>query len=142
MSYLLDTCVVSELMRPVPAAQVGAWLEAYAHAPTFLSVLTVGEIAQGIAKLSESARKTALTDWFHQAVLPNYQGRILDFDGDVALRWGVLRGDLMRVGRMPPVIDSMLAATALRHGLTLVTRNTRDFEAFGIALIDPWEVVL
>lgn len=139
MSYLLDTCVVSELMRPVPAASVSAWFDAYAHAPMFLSVLTVGEIAQGIAKLRESARKTALTDWLQQAVLPKYEGRILDVDGAVALRWGALRGDLIRAGRTPPVIDSMLAATALSHGLTLATRNTRDFEAFGVAVIDPWE---
>lgn len=139
MSYLLDTCVVSELMRPVPAASVSAWFDAYAHAPMFLSVLTVGEIAQGIAKLLESPRKTALSDWLQQTVLPKYAGRILDVDDAIALRWGALRGDLIRAGRTPPVIDSMLAATALSHGLTLVTRNTRDFEAFGVAVIDPWE---
>jgi predicted nucleic acid-binding protein len=139
VSYLLDTCVVSELMRPAPAASVSAWLDAYAHRPVYLSVLTVGELAQGIAKLRESSRRTALTDWLHNTVLPNYQGRVLGVDGAVALRWGALRGDFMRLGRTPPVIDSMLAATALSHGLTLATRNTRDFEAFGVAVINPWE---
>jgi len=140
VSYLLDTCVVSELMRPVPAASVGAWLDAHAHQPQFLSVLTVGEIAQGIAKLRESARRAALTDWLHNAVLPNYTGRILHVDDAVALRWGALRGDLIRTGKTPPVIDSLLAATALTHGLTVVTRNVRDLEAFGVAVANPWAV--
>jgi len=139
VSYLLDTCVVSELMRPVPATSVSAWFDTYAHAPMFISVLTIGEIAQGIAKLGESARKTALTDWLQQAVLPNYKGRILDVDGAVALRWGALRGDLIRAGRTPPVIDSVLAATALSHGLTLATRNMRDFKDFGVVLSNPWD---
>jgi len=139
VSYLLDTCVLSELMRPTPAASVSAWLDAYAHQPVFLSVLTVGEIAQGIAKLAASARKTALNDWLRQVVLPNYEGRILAVDTAVTLRWGALRGDLIWLGRSPAVIDSLLAATALSHGLTLATRNVRDFEALGVTVFNPWD---
>jgi len=139
VSYLLDTCVLSELMRPTPAASVGAWLDAHAHTPMFLSALTVGEIAQGIAKLAASARKTALNDWLRQVVLPNYEGRILAVDTAVTLRWGALRGDLIWLGRSPAVIDSLLAATALSHGLTLATRNVRDFEALGVTVFNPWD---
>lgn len=138
MSYLLDTCVVSELMRPVPTANVGAWLDAQVHAPMFLSVLTLGELAQGIAKLAESTRKAALRDWLQQVVLPNFEGCILAVDSAVVLRWGELRGKLIQLGRTPPVIDSILAATALCHGLTLVTRNVRDFEALGVKVFNPW----
>jgi len=101
--------------------------------------LTVGEIAQGIAKLAASARKTALNDWLRQVVLPNYEGRILAVDTAVTLRWGALRGDLIWLGRSPAVIDSLLAATALSHGLTLATRNVRDFEALGVTVFNPWD---
>lgn len=139
MSYLLDTCVVSEWMRRAPSAAVQAWLDARENLPMFLSVVTVGEIEQGISRLRDSARKKALSGWLRDEILPRFDGHLLDVGLEVAVRWGALRGEAIREGRTPPVIDSLLAATALVHDLIVVTRNTRDFEVLAAKVVNPWE---
>ncbi len=136
MAYLIDTNVLSELRRPQPDASVVAWVAARPPATLFISVLTLAELKKGIARLPPSARKTALADWLDVELPAYFLGRILAVDVPVALRWGEL---VAAAGRPLPAIDAMLAATASVHGLSLVTRNVRDFEGLGVVVIDPWE---
>jgi toxin FitB len=136
MSYLIDTNVLSELRRKKPDAGVVAWVEQRPRQSLYLSVLTLGEIRKGIEQVKDPKRRQSLIDWL-EVELPHYfVGRLLSVDSLTADRWGYL----MASARRPlPAIDGLLAATALQHQLTLVTRNTRDFEGSGVALINPWE---
>lgn len=135
MSYLVDTNVLSELRRKQPQAQVVAWFAARPPQSLYLSVLTLGEIRKGIERLGDPVRQQPLLDWL-EVGLPNYfLGRLLVVDAHTADRWGRLLGS---AGRPLPAVDSLLAATALQHDLTLVTRNTADFEGTGVRLINPW----
>lgn len=138
MTFLLDTCVVSEAARPLPEPRVGAWMDAHGPLPMYLSVLSVGELIQGIARLRDSARADALRSWLAQKLLPRFDGRILRVDLAVTQAWGEIRGAAMAQGRTLAVIDSMIAATARVHGLTVVTRNTKDFGALGVSVVNPW----
>ena len=136
MSYLVDTNVLSELRRKQPQSEVVAWFAQRARQTLYISVLTLGEIRKGIERL-DAARQQPLLDWL-EVDLPNYfLGRLLAVDAQTADRWGRLLGS---AGRPLPAEDSLLAATALRHDLTLVTRNTADFEGTGVLLINPWIV--
>ncbi len=135
MSYLIDTNVLSELRRREPDASVVRWLERRPATGLYLSVLTLGELRKGIEALPEGERKRALVDWLEIELLGFFAGRVLPIDARVADRWGYLAA---QVGRPMPAIDSLLAATALTHDLTLVTRNRRDFQYPGLAVIDPW----
>lgn len=135
MSYLVDTNVLSELRRKQPHAQVVAWFTARPRQSLYLSVLTLGEIRKGIERLDDAARQQPLLDWL-EVELPNYfLGRLLAVDAHTADRWGRLLGS---AGRPLPAVDSLLAATALQHDLTLVTRNTKDFEGLNLRLVNPW----
>lgn len=137
MSYLIDTNVLSELRRKQPDMQVVTWIEARPRQALYLSVLTLGEIRKGIERVDNVPKKQALIDWL-EVELPNYfVGRLLDLDSPVADRWGRL---MASAGRPLPAIDGLLAATALQHDLTLVTRNTRDFEGLGVRLLNPWAI--
>ncbi|EXI68529.1 MAG: putative ribonuclease FitB [Candidatus Accumulibacter sp. SK-11] len=136
MSYLIDTNVLSELRRKQPDPQVVAWLQARPPQSLFLSVLTLGEIRKGIEKVTDLGRQQALLDWL-EVELPNYfLGRLLNIDAHTADRWGRL---MASAGRPLPAIDGLLAATALQHDLTLVTRNIKDFAGLQVKLISPWE---
>ena len=138
MSYLLDTCVLSELRKPAPAHNVTAWIERVDESHLYLSVIVLGEIQKGIAKLEESKKKHSLQLWLEQNLQERFAGRILSVDFSVALEWGVLQGASARSGIPAPVIDSLIAETAICHNLTLVTRNTADFERMPVKLINPW----
>ena len=136
MSYLIDTNVLSELRRKQPDPQVVAWLQARPPQSLFLSVLTLGEIRKGIEKVADLGRQQALLDWL-EVEMPNYfLGRLLNIDAHTADRWGRL---MASAGRPLPAIDGLLAATALQHDLTLVTRNIKDFAGLQVKLISPWE---
>lgn len=137
MSYLIDTNVLSELRRRQPERKVVAWMQSRHPQSLFLSVLTLGEIRKGLEKVDDAARRQTLLDWL-EVDLPNYfVGRLLSIDLATADRWGRL---LAQAGRPLPAIDALLAATAFRHDLTLVTRNIRDFVGLGLELINPWEI--
>jgi len=136
LSYLLDTNVLSELRRKSPHPGVVAWFGRRPASTLFLSVLTLGEIRKGVEGLPDAERRSALVDWLEVDLPAFFLGRLLPVDAPVADRWGRL---LAAAGRPIPAIDSLLAATALHHDLTLVTRNLRDFEGLGVALINPWE---
>jgi toxin FitB len=137
MNYLLDTCVISEYKRKRPEPKVLEWLAAQSDDSLFLSVITIGELEKGIAKMPASKRKTGLQN-FVATLLVRFDRRLLTLDVPVLLRWGNLTGLLQKKGRVLPVIDSFIAATALEHDLTLITRNRSDFTATGVKIFDPW----
>lgn len=135
---LLDTCVISELVRPRPDPAVLAWFEAQRDEDLYLSVLTPGEIERGATKLPHGPQRERIEDWLGE-LLEHFEERLIDLDVDTALRWGDLTARAAAQGVQVPVIDGLLAATALRRDLRLATRNTADFEALGVALVNPWE---
>jgi predicted nucleic acid-binding protein len=135
VSFLLDTNIVSEIARPRPERAVLDWFEIAADAQLYLSVLSLGEIRKGVDRLPAGARRRRLTAWL-EGELPAWFGtRLLPIDGAVADRWGRI---LAASARPLPAIDSLLAATALVHGLALVTRNVADFQIDGLEVVDPW----
>ncbi len=135
MSWLLDTNVISELARPVPNPGVAQWLTAY-EGELFLSVLTLGEVQKGISNLADSKRRRRLASWLDREIRPWFAGRLLPVDERVAVCWGRLQA---QAGHPLPAVDSLIAATALEHGLTLATRNTVDMARTGVSLFNPWE---
>lgn len=136
MSYLVDTNVLSELRRKIPSPGVIQWFADRPASTLYLSVLTLGEIRKGIEAVTEAARRQALIDWLETELYAFFTGRILPVDVAVADRWGRL---VAAAGRPLPAIDSLLAATALEHDLTLVTRNFKNFECLGVSIINPWK---
>ena len=138
MNYILDTNVISELVAKQPNQRVVEWIDRLDPNHVFLSVITIGELRKGIEKLPESPRKEALRDWLTTDLLSRFSGRILPLDIDVMLTWGALTGQLERIGRPLPAIDSLIAALALHHASVLATRNEHDFKDTGIPLFNPW----
>ena len=138
MKNLLDTCVIAEYQKPAPDVKVMNWLAAQIEESLFLSVLTVGEIEKGIARLPASKRKNSL-EIFLENLVTRFDRRILNLDTLVLRRWGRLTGNLERKGRVLPIVDSLLAASALEYNLTIVTRNIADFADTGAAVLNVWE---
>ncbi|KAM3093190.1 type II toxin-antitoxin system VapC family toxin [Phormidesmis sp. 146-35] len=138
MKYLLDTCIVSELIAKQPNLSVLHWLDTQPPETLYLSVVTLGEIAKGICKLPESQRKSTLTQWLNQDLLERFSGRIQTLDIETMLVWGGLVGSLEQQARSLPVLDSLIAAIALRHSSHLVTRNVRDFDQLGVEIFNPF----
>lgn len=137
MSYLLDTNIVSEIIRRTPDARALEWLDQIPGEALFVSVLTLGEIRKGAEMLSDRKRRDKLRLWLDHELSAWFQDRVLPVDLPVADRWGRLLGE---VGRSVPTIDSLLAATALHHDLALVTRNAKDFNYYpGLQVINPFE---
>lgn len=135
MSYLLDTNVVSELVRARPHAGVVRWVGSQPSHALHLSVLTLGEIRSGVERLADRRRREKLRAWLEQDLISWFEGRLLAISVEVADRWGRLRCE---VKDPVPAIDSLLAATALHHDLRLVTRNTADFRYPGLEVVNPW----
>lgn len=138
MRTLIDTCVLSEVQRKRGSTQVRARFAAIPDKEVFLSVLTLGELRKGIDKLRTSEKKRSLSAWCNQLVLAAGD-RILPIDHDTAVIWGEVTAKCEKKGRSIPAIDGLIAATALRHGLHLMTRNVADFEPTGVMLINPWD---
>jgi toxin FitB len=137
-AFLLDTNVISELIKPEPEPKVATWIDGTDEELLFLSVLTLGEIRKGIVLLPRSARRTSLEAWLSKELPLRFSNRILSVDQEVADRWGHLSGLTSARGVHVGVIDGLLAATAMQHNLTLVTRDTRDVTATGVTLFNPW----
>lgn len=135
MNYLLDTNVLSELVRKVPDTHVQQWIVQRPVETLMVSALTLGEIRKGIERAPDIAHRQRLNDWLNEELSLWFSGRILSVDAQVADRWGRL---LASAGRPLPAIDSLLAATALQHDLVLVTRNTRDFKGLPVRVFSPW----
>ena len=136
--FLLDTNIVSELVKARPEPKVTKWIESTEETLLNLSVLTLGEIRKGIASLPHSARRASLEAWLDYDLVLRFSGRILPIDKEVAERWGRIAGSSAARKSPLPVIDGLFAATAQHHNLILVTRNTRDIAATGVPAFDPW----
>ncbi|AFY58844.1 putative nucleic acid-binding protein, contains PIN domain [Rivularia sp. PCC 7116] len=139
MKYLLDTCVIYELVAKKPSKKVIDWIDNIEQENIYLSVITIGEIRKGIEKLPESKRKTNLQQWLNDELLIRFQGKILVIDTDVILVWGELTGRLDIEGKRMPAIDSLIAAIAIHNNCSLVTRNEYDFKDVGLSIVNPWQ---
>jgi toxin FitB len=137
--FLLDTNCISELVRSKPDSRVLDWMEAAEESLLYLSVLTMGEIRKGVAGLSQSKRRTHLEAWLELELQARFSGRILPIDAAVADRWGLLAAEAKRKGRSLSAIDGLLAATALEHNLTVVSRNATDFASTPVPILNPWK---
>jgi len=134
---LLDTCVISEAIKPIPDTRVLAWLDAVSEDALYLSVIALGELYRGIELLTEGAKRDALRLWFEE-LQERFAGRILDLDTGTLLVWGELSARLKKSGEAVPLMDSLVASCAIRNNALLATRNTKDYERAGVHLIDPW----
>jgi len=134
---LLDTCALSELRRPKGNPGVRQAVESLDDEDLFVSVISVGEIFKGIALLRESPRKRALETWL-QTLEHSYAERLLPIDLETSRVWGELTAAAPKAGRAVHAADGLIAATALRHGLHVMTRNTADFEPTGVLILNPW----
>ena len=138
MKFLLDTCVVSELQRKRPNARVHAAVSALRASDLFLSVVTLGELTKGIALLSRGKKKTAIEDWL-VALESECANRILPIDAETARIWGELSARAQKAGKPIPTADGLIAATAIRRGLQVMTRNTSDFRETRAVIVNPWD---
>ena len=137
--YLVDTNIPSELTREKPDARVVEFLRNVDKDAMFLSVMTIGEICKGIATLPVSQRRAMLQDWLDIDVRSWFAGRIFPVTEAIAERWGNLAATAKQRGLTLAVVDGVIAATALHHDLTRVTRNAKDFDRLGIDISNPWE---
>jgi len=139
MRYLLDTCVVSELVARDPNQQVIDWIDGVDPEAIYLSVITIGEIRKGIEKLADSKRKSMLQPWLEDELLVRFSGRILPIDSGVMLTWGQMIGRLELSGKKMAAMDSLIAAIVSHGNLILVTRNEVDFQHSGVQIVNPWK---
>ena len=137
--FLLDTNGLSELVRAHPEPRVLQWIESADESLLYLSVLTLGEIRKGVAGLPPSQRRTKLETWLELELRARFAGRVLGIDGAIADRWGILAAAAKRSGRALSAIDGLLAATALHHNLTIVSRNISDFAGTPVPMVNPWQ---
>ena len=137
--FLLDTNVVSELVAATPAPQVLRWVATRQPDRLFLSVITLGELAKGVARLADGRKRRRLARWLAEDLPARFAGRLLAVDQAVAVRWGLMMAESERRGRPRPAVDLQIAATAAQLGLALVTRNTGDFEGQGLEIVNPWQ---
>lgn len=145
MSYLLDTCILSKLQRiaKYPDLQLQNWIEQHSANLYYISVFSLAEIQSGIAKIDGRSvegkkQKKDLENWFFGELIPEFEGRIINFDIKLALRWGSMMGECKRRGINLAIIDSLIAVSALHHELIVVTENCIDFEPTGVILVNPW----
>ncbi len=138
MKYLLDTCVISELVAKQPNANVLKWIDSVDPDGVYLSAITIGEIIKGIEKLPNSRRKQELSDWLENELLIRFQENLIELDVSILTQWGKLNARLETKGKTMPAIDSLIAASALDRELILVTRNVSDFEGTGVEILNPW----
>jgi toxin FitB len=137
--FLLDTNCISEPLRTRPDPRVLAWFQTADESRLFLSVLTISEIRRGIALLPQGQRRTRFETWLDVELQPRFAERLLPISHAVADRWGLLDAEMRLKGRIVPAIDGLLAATALHHGLTVVSRNIADFSRASVPVLNPWE---
>ena len=138
MRVLLDTCVLSEIRKPDGNRSVRRAVDEIADDDLYISVIAIGEIAKGIELLDDGRHKRTLQSWL-QTLKRDYADRLLPVDLEAAHIWGELTATAQKRGRVVSTGDGLIAATARRHGLHVMTRNIADFEPTGVMLINPWE---
>lgn len=139
MKFLLDTCVISEFTRKLPNQNALRWMQSQDDANLFVSSVTIGELRKGIERLPQGDVRRARLDFWFNALVESFEGRVVSFDKGCAIAWGRIVGDSMRSGRVRSLIDMQIAATALQAGMMLVTRNVRDMEDVGVQLLNPFD---
>jgi predicted nucleic acid-binding protein len=137
--FLLDTNCISEIVRPRPDLGVSSWFESVDERLLHLSVLTLGEIRKGIAELTPGRKRASLENWLEIDLRERFAGRILGLDSEIADRWGWLAARAKDGGWTLPIIDGLIAATALHHNLTIVSRNAADFAKTQVPVLNPWK---
>lgn len=138
MPYLIDTNVLSETLKPRPEPKVTAWFAGHDPEDLFLSSISLGELMRGASRVKEPAKRERLIRWVEDDLTTQFQDRILPFDQNAAILWGKIMGDGDNTGHRKPMADAQIAAVAKRHGLTLVTRDVKDFEEMDVPFVDPW----
>lgn len=138
--FLLDTNVPSELTKQSSDSRVTAWVEAQNQSLLYLSAISVGELRRGFSLLPEGKRRAQLEKWFEDYLVPLFGDRILPITRSVGERWGRLSAQRQLGGAPLNTADGLIAATALEHGLTLVTRNVKDFGDLGATVLNPWDI--
>ncbi len=137
--FLLDTNVSSELTRIRPDPRVAQWLENADDDVLYLSVISIGEFCKGFTVHPEEHRRASLRKWLDSTLRPWFAGRILPVSEAVSERWGILEGQCQLKGLTLNAPDGMIAATALEHDLSMVTRNVKDFAGLGVTVFNPWD---
>ncbi len=140
MTVLLDTNVISEATRPRPDPSVARWLSSLSEDETFISVISIAELRAGLARLPPGKRRSALESWLEMQLLERYRPRLIEVSLAIAEAWGQIAADIRSKGRLMPIMDGFIAATARVHSLAVATRNIRDFAPLGVKTINPWEV--
>ena len=136
--WLLDTNVISELRRPRPSARVRSFIASQRLEDLFVSTVTFAEIRFGIEAVGDSIRRSELNDWLLHRVRPMFDQRVLEVSEDVMFKWRLLVEEGRKVGHTFSQPDLIIAATALQHGLTVVTRDTADYKLARVPLLNPW----
>ena len=140
MRYLLDTCAISEPIKQKTNQGLVSWLQEQDENRLFLSVVTLGELNKGISKLNKGhSKKASLKKWVNEDLAQRFDQRILHIDDEIAAQWGKLLGEGEQSGQCIPAVDALIAATALVHDLTIVTRNTNDLRHIDISMKNPWK---
>lgn len=139
MRFVLDTCIISEAVRPRPDPAVLAWLAAQDESELFLCALTLGELGKGVERLKRGAKRSALENWL-VGLERRFGPRVLPIDAGVAIQWGHLDAMLAAKGKTLPVVDGLIAACAIGNACVLATRNVKDFVETGVELFNPWDL--
>lgn len=139
MRLLLDTNVLSEVTKPRPDGRVLEWLDGLDEDRCFMSVVSIAEIRRGVALMDGGRKRDALAEWLAVDLPQRFEQRVIFVDEPVALAWGDLMALSKRNGRGLASMDGLIGATAMARNLTLATRNTKDFDGFGIEIVDPWK---
>jgi predicted nucleic acid-binding protein len=135
---VLDTCVLSESLKPDPDPRLISWIDGLDEGAIYITAFTVGELEKEIERLGPGKKRDALRSWLEQLRV-RFTGRILPFDEESAIMWGDMSARLASEGRTAPAIDSLIAAVILRHEAVLATRNEGDFTSMGIRTVNPWQ---
>ena len=139
MNYLIDTCVISELVKTKPDLRVAQWIRSQDEESLFLSVITIGEIQKGISKLPDGRKKKQqLQNWLNNELQERFKDRILEITIEIARVWGQVLGACEKKGVTLPAIDSLIASQGIFHKMTIVTRNVSDMKPSGVQLFNPW----
>ena len=137
--FLLDTNVVSELAKSRIEPKVESWVAAQQFGAFLISVVSIGEMEKGFTTMSDIERRLRLQSWLDRKLVELFRGQVLPVTQAIAKRWGAFDGLRQMAGRPLAVPDGMIAGTAFEHGLTVVTRNVKDFENLGVMIVNPWE---
>jgi len=137
MKVLMDTCVISELIKTSPDRNVLTWFESTKEEDIYISSLTLGEIEYGISRLPDGKKKNDIASWFRN-VKDQLREHTVPVTSEIALKWGVIRANIQKKGYEISVVDGIIAATSICGNFTLATRNISDFRHVDMDIINPW----